>query len=122
MRLTATIAVIVGLLTACTLPQEPRTPQFVVEDALKAETNCALTNIPKMDDGVSDASTVALAIAQVCASEYRRVTNAYGSANLDNQNQRNMFQQRRNSTSEKIENFLPFVLAYRNSAKASRSK
>jgi hypothetical protein len=86
--------------------------------ALRADANCAAVNIAKVDDGFSDASSVALALASLCVSEYSLSTEAFGMANLDNDEQRRMFRERRGRISAKIEAYLPVVMTYRNALRA----
>jgi hypothetical protein len=64
------------------------------------------------DDGVSDATTIALALSLRCGREYDRTTEA-AAATLDNDAQRRMFRQRRAARAERIETFLAPVMQAR---------
>jgi hypothetical protein len=74
---------------------------------------CARRAVPDVDDGISDAQSVALVLALRCSREYQQSIEAFGAANLDNEAQRRMFRERLNSTQGKIESFLPVVMDYR---------
>lgn len=104
------------LATACVTPQ-PRVPPAELkaraDDAMRLEAMCAVRAVPEVDDGISDAQSVALAVALRCSREYQQATEAFGAANLDNDAQRRMFRERRNHTQAKIESFLPTVMNYR---------
>lgn len=80
---------------------------------MRLQAMCAAREIPAIDDGVSDAQSVALATALRCGREYRQATEYFGLAHLDNDAQRRMFNERINRTQEKIEAFLPMVMGYR---------
>lgn len=75
--------------------------------------DCARAEIARVDDGRSDASTVALTLAQSCYSEYQAAINAFADVNLRNDAQRSRFLDDRNSVSGRIEFFLPIVMEYR---------
>jgi hypothetical protein len=83
---------------------------------LRAEIECGLDNISKVDDNRSDARTIALALALRCNVEYNNVTEAIA-AGMDNNAQRIMIRERRAPQSRKIEDFLPIVVNYRTSGK-----
>lgn len=106
------------LVTACATPQ-PTTRLSNVElrarsdDAMRLEAMCAIRNVPEVDDGISDAQSVALALALWCSREYQQSIEAFGAANLDNEDQRRMFREELNRPQGKIESFLPVVMEYR---------
>jgi hypothetical protein len=83
------------------------------DEAMRMDANCASANIAKVDDGFSDASSVALALSSVCIAEYARATEVFGLANLDNDAQRRMFRDRRDRMGTKVESYLPLVMSYR---------
>lgn len=104
------------LATACATPQPPVPPAELkarADDAMRQQAMCAVRAVPEVDDGISDAQSVALAIALRCSREYQQATEAFGAANLDNDAQRRMFRERRSHTQAKIEWFLPTVMDYR---------
>ncbi|MFJ2364555.1 hypothetical protein ACIPIN_12775 [Pseudomonas sp. NPDC087697] len=83
-----------------------------VMDALKVENACASAKVPTVDDGISDAGTVALALAMQCAKEYQGVTGAINTT-LDNDAQRNMLTHQRMSKDQMQQEFLTVVMGYR---------
>ncbi len=105
------------LVVACATPQQPSMPtsepKTRSEDAIRLQSMCAVRTVSEVDDGISDAQSVALALALRCSREYQQATEAFGSANLDNEAQRRMFREDRNQTQEMIRNFLPIVMDYR---------
>jgi hypothetical protein len=64
-----------------------------------------------MDDHISDAQTIALALTERCASAYAAVTAAFEPTN--NSRVRTMFIEQRNSREAKIEASLDIVLSMR---------
>jgi len=85
-------------------------PQLM--DALKVENACASAMVPTVDDGVSDAGTVAIALSLRCAKEYQTVTEAFKTT-LENDTQRNMLAHQRMSNDQKEQEFLTVVMGYR---------
>ena len=85
---------------------------------MQSVLDCARSAIAKIDDGKSDASTVALALAQNCYAEYQSAINAFADVNLRNDAQRRLFIDKRNSVSGRIEFFLPVVMDYRHSSQS----
>ena len=92
------------------------------EDALRAEVECGKSHVRESDDGTSDASTVAFALASRCSGEYVAATEAWAAVYLDNENSRRIFRNKRAGTTEKIEDFLPIVMQYRQTSSGNRSK
>lgn len=114
------IASSVVFLVSCTV-QKPTAPHVDLEarahDAIKLQVMCAAKYVDEVDDGISDAQSVALALALRCWREYQQATDALSLAYLDNDAQHRKFQERRGYTQEKIEAFLPMVMRYRASLK-----
>ena len=77
---------------------------------------CGVRNISQIDDGISDAATVALALAIRCNTEYDAATEA-ASKSLDNNAQRRMLRTLRATREERIQAFLPLVMQYRKAEK-----
>jgi hypothetical protein len=104
------------LVSACATLQ-PTTPPAELkaraDDAMRLNHMCARSAVPDVDDGISDAQTIALALALRCSHEYQQSIEAFGAANLDNDAERRMFRERLNSPQGKIESFLPVVMNYR---------
>jgi hypothetical protein len=120
MGITRTLAALfAGTLVACAqqMSQDRAEERLAAEDALRAQIECGREHVSEVDDGISDASTVALALALRCHREYLAAGEAWGAAYLDNDNQRYKFRKRRAATSERTEAFLPIVMKYRTSAK-----
>lgn len=114
------VAFLLFLVTACATPQ-PTVPieelKARANDAMRLQFRCGLRNIPEVDDGISDAKTVALALALRCHREYQQATEAFGYATLDNKEQRQMFMEESNRSEVKIQVFLPIVMDYRASTR-----
>lgn len=83
------------------------------KDALRQEIRCGMDNVSSVDDGISDAQTVAFALALRCAAEYDHATEKYGESEFDSETQRRMWRSERAKTSQKIKDFLPTVMDYR---------
>jgi len=111
------------LLSGCVAqPQRPdiKALEEARERALTASIECGMRNVSGMDDGVSDASTVALALALQCNSEYLAVTEAHGDLVLQNDAQKRMWRQTRATRQVRVEAFLPIVLDHRSAALRNR--
>jgi hypothetical protein len=89
------------------------------QSASKDNRECYLRNVSKADDGISDASTVALALAGLCANEFQKLVEAQVAA-MDNENQRLMLRQQVSTNSFKISMYLPGVMSYRNWLKTNK--
>lgn len=112
MRLLLTILII--FLGACTtLPNDTRT-QTEKDAAHKAVmismVKCGYENAQNVDDGISDAQSIALGLSSVCINEYTNVTQSLCDNKLDNNAQCRMMKDRRNNQSSRINDFLPIVL------------
>lgn len=106
------IAGVCFLLFACV--QAPSSELISAEySALRAQVDCGRKYIAETDDGISDATTVAFALALRCGVEYNAVTEATAAARLNNDNQRRMFRDKRSTRERRIEAFLPTVMQYR---------
>ena len=112
--------VICCLLSGCVEPPirpVPSPEQIAAEnEAIRAEVECERRNVPLIDDGTSDATTVALALALRCNAEYNAATEAVA-AGLDNDAQRRMLRKKRSLRENRIEAFLPIVMQYRQTTK-----
>lgn len=112
------VAVVFCLLSACV--HAPSAELISAEQsALQAQVDCAFKNIAETDDGISDATTVALALAIRCGAEYNAATEAIAAARLNNANQWRMFRDRRSTRERRIEAFLATVMQHR--SKPSRA-
>lgn len=74
---------------------------------------CAEASVADLDDGVSDAKTIALALSQKCHVEYRVWICALADERLSNDEQKQMFLWRRSSSESRAEALLPIVLEHR---------
>lgn len=79
----------------------------------KSFLDCASQKVIYLDDKLSEASTIALAVTNSCNAEYNNMILAYA-ATLENDNQRNKFIRKRNSKDSKISASVDIVLGYRN--------
>ena len=72
------------LVTACVqapVRKEPTAEQLAEQDrTLRGAISCGKQYAADIDDGVSDAGTVALALAIRCSNEYTASTEAFGAA------------------------------------------
>lgn len=118
MKITLSLLVLIMLVgcveTQKISKQESDTRVFVANSALKASKECGEMNVRNVDDGISDASTVALALANFCSKEYEQSIKAWAEAKINRPNERMMFENSMRSSRQKIETFLPTVMNYRN--------
>ncbi len=109
------IVLVVFLLASCA--SEPSVPpeelRIRADDAVRVQMMCARQNVSQIDDGISDAQSIALGLALRCSHEYQQATEAISLARFDNNRQRRRFRENRNSTEKKIEVFLPVVMDHR---------
>jgi len=89
----------------------------IASEAMTQQMQCAFEKIAKIDDGISDAQSIAIALASACRREYYYAIETYADVTLSNANQKRMFMKRMGSLESKIEGFLPIVLEYRASLK-----
>lgn len=117
--LEAIAALLVVTLVAC-VQQTPyrvlTADRQAAKDAMRAVVECGRQHVSEVDDRISDASTVALALALRCYSEYVASGEGWAAAYLNNENQRRLFRKRLSGKSARIEVFLPIVMKYRTSA------
>ena len=95
-----------------------------VVDAQNALGNCVRTNVPILDDLISDASTISAAVAQSCTSEYKALTKSYirnlpNSASLGDDYKNAIHSAFEDGRKERA---LPYVLAWRNLVKRGWDK
>jgi len=81
--------------------------------AMDAFINCTAKFAPSIDDGYSDASTIALALTTRCINEYEASISAYALAKLKSDRARQIFLQQRNTRDAKITVSLNIVLENR---------
>lgn len=104
------------LLVACA-QQPPHTTiqeQAHLSEAVQQQVTCARTYAKEVDDGISDASTAAFALALRCSREYDLTTEAL-SQTMDNDAQKQMIRASRSSQQEKVATFLPEIMLFRHS-------
>ncbi len=94
----------------------------IAEEAMRAQIACGEEHVAETDDGTSDASTIAFALALRCNREYGALTEAWGAAYLDNEAQRRIFQRRRSGSAERMEAFLPTVMRYRQTSSSPKTR
>ena len=114
------------LFTGCATRQEINTTSMdtaarsvIVADqtrykrALQTEVLCGREHVAEVDDGTSDATTIALALALRCNTEYDEAVDAAADALLDNEAQRRAFKMKSRTEQHRVEMFLPTVMQYR---------
>lgn len=104
---------------ACTNVNQKSTYEQNVDlnQALRETLDCARSKVASIDDGRSDASTIAFALAGRCIAEYQYSIEVVANG-LANDKQRRIFRNHRNSAEGKIEFFLPVVMEYRQTTKS----
>lgn len=112
------LIIILAILGAGCASTEPKPlPTEIANQVLRKATDlmieCGVKHAASIDDGVSDASTIALALSQACATEYDGVTKVIGHAYLTNNAQRRLLATERARASSKVDAFLGVVLKYR---------
>lgn len=113
-----------SLLAGCAAMPPKKSPEEIrqaQQAAAKAFSQCAAANVASLDDGVSDASTIAFALTLHCTSEYDNALNAMA-ADLEDTMQVEQFKSRAKNRARQIEASLPVVLAYRNAQKLKTAK
>jgi hypothetical protein len=117
---TALAAAIVAFGAACAPMVRPIQPSPVFNPAASQETKnaslrtfllCIIRAETQMDDHISDAQTIALALTERCMSAYTSVTADFEP--MDNSHVRAMWIEQRNSREAKIEASLDTVLSMR---------
>ena len=83
------------------------------ESLYKRVRECAETEVAALDDGQSDARSVALALSTRCHDVYLEWIRSLADQRLDNEKQKSMFLWRRGSAESRADCFLPFVLEFR---------
>lgn len=109
------IAIPLLLATACAAPpvqRDKNADRAAIRESVRLENACAMASAPSIDDGISDAATVALALALRCHNEYAATTEVV-CATLDNDAQREMMRDLRAMKQTKVEAFLPEVMRHR---------
>jgi hypothetical protein len=81
--------------------------------AMNAFIDHAIELVPTIDDKISDASTVALALTNACALEYNAYTEATVNTIAKTPKGRRYYRFLRDSRDEKIQASLQIVLSYR---------
>ncbi|MGE0745268.1 MAG: hypothetical protein AB7K86_08475 [Rhodospirillales bacterium] len=113
---TAMAALLAALASGCATPEQAAANDAAIasriDEAMNAQFRCGFASLPQVDDGISDAQSVALALSMSCGNEYQAATEAFA-AKLENDRQRAMFSERRERAGTRIENFLPIVMRYR---------
>jgi len=106
-------ALFVALLCVSCAIERQSTPRIEfdkqAQDIVRPQIICAERKVRHIDNGVSNAQSVALKLAMHCRHEYQKATEDYALLHLDNDEQRKEFREKRESIQEKIEAFLPFV-------------
>ena len=111
----APVAALVGL-ASCIGPSTEQRQQLDAEAkrAMRAFADHAIAVVPSLDDKISDARTIALAVTNACAEEYNAYTQATLKSTMRTGTGQRYYLALMNSAEEKINWGLPVVLRYRN--------
>jgi uncharacterized lipoprotein YmbA len=124
MKKTMLAALSLALLAGCAAVP-PKKPQNEIDQerlsAAKAFSSCVGANVAALDDGVSDASTIAFALTLRCNHEYDAALDALTDGLDSSAAQIEAFKTRAKSRDKLIEASLPLVLAYRNAQRMRAS-
>jgi hypothetical protein len=78
------VAIISGCATAPTLSiEEKRKRKTISDEAVRNSISCGNLNIGQVDDGISDATTIAMALAASCHKEYSNSVEAFIASQVD---------------------------------------
>lgn len=108
-----TIILLVAALFGCTAP--PATPKVAAQQqaALKHQySECLINGVTTLDDRVSDAHTIAIAVAAVCYPQYHAFAKSYAD-NLQNSEQTNIFMRTAESDPSRVDGIVPMILMER---------
>jgi len=107
------------LLTGCieTAPKQSKEQLDYSEEVFKGLVqnmlDCGAKNVGDVDDGISDASTVAIVLSRRCSAEYEMSHQYYARGKLDNEQQVRIFLNKAREVRSRVERFLPIVMRYR---------
>ena len=103
-------------LISCVGPSADQRVQLEAEAkrAMDAFADHAIAVVPSLDDRVSDARTIALAVTNACATEYNAWVEAKVQLSAQTGQGKRLFRQLAYSADGKIQWGLPVVLRYRN--------
>ncbi len=87
--------------------------QVIMKTPSELLQKCMVDNVASYDDGVTDASYIALALAGRCSSEYNYFTDTYLSTINANDQVKSSVKQALLTDDRKIKTFLPMVLKFR---------
>jgi hypothetical protein len=114
------VVVVLSMITGCaSVPivsiEEKSRRKVLSDDAMAQSINCGSMNVAKVDDSISDASTIAMALAASCRKEYSNSVEAFIASKVDdNENVKRLLRNKLNSKESKIETYLSIVTNYRN--------
>ena len=123
MRALAGLAITTIAMTSCLGPSVDQRAKANAEAdlALDAFVKRAIEVVPSIDDKVSDASTIALALTNACINEYNAYTEAKA-AEAPSNYARQYFRALRNSKDQKIQSSLEIVLSHRTGRLKNKNK
>lgn len=112
------LAVLLLLLSSCSTEptkEEKQQQEQATHDSLVKLVNCGVKYAPSVDDGISDAQTVALALSMRCNDEYELVIKTQ----CDEMNGRacEMLKDRMYKRDRRIEQFIGIVMLERQNAR-----
>jgi hypothetical protein len=108
------ITLTIGALFGCAAPASIPTNESI-QQARYADlqlNGCIFRNISSLDDGISDASSIAIALASVCSDERQRTIDVAASE-MNDSGLIYRFRLITATRESKIEKFIPYVLEWR---------
>jgi len=94
----------------------------VFEQLYKEVLDCGAKNVSEVDDGISDATTIALVLAKRCTVEYEKSIQYFAYVNAENERQSRLLFSMAREQKTKVERFLTIVLKYRSLKRQNNQK
>ncbi|WP_286355904.1 hypothetical protein [Geothrix oryzae] len=122
MRITAIYGISVVACISCVGPSAEHRIQYEADAtrAMNSFFDHAIELVPTIDDKVSDASTIALALTNTCISDYNAYTEAKVNVIAQTSKGKLYYRRLRDSKEEKVQASLQIVLQYRTGKLISR--
>lgn len=120
MKLTKCNLLLIGVLVSTGCVQQPKAPKLsvqqqnaVIDPLTQSMHDCARTNIVDLDDLVTDASYIAIVVANRCSKEYQAYVTTYLDVTDTDPRVKTMVLREAAQDEYKAKIFLPDVLEYR---------
>ncbi|MDR3578665.1 MAG: hypothetical protein P4L44_01740 [Oryzomonas sp.] len=116
MRLLSILILSVVALSSCaTLHKKDKIEEAKEKSRIAMDNfnNCTVKSVDQLDDGYSDASTIALALTNYCMIEYDANAEAHSLSSNQNNKEKNMYTNNVYTKEAKIEASINTVLKYR---------